>query len=88
MWCRGIPGSGKTVLASLVIDSLREPELTQTYTGLERACSVVAGIYCSYKSPQLIANMLSSLLQQLLLPLDSIPDSCQVDTTSKTFQSL
>ena len=77
MWCRGIPGAGKTVLASLMIDSLREPEMTQNSPRSQQACNGVAGIYCSYKSPQITANLLGSLLQQLLLPLTSISDSDQ-----------
>lgn len=77
MWCGGIAGAGKTVLASLIIDSLREPEMAQNSPESQRACTGVAGIYCSYKSPQPTDNLLGSLLQQLLLPLPSISDSAQ-----------
>ncbi len=72
IWCPGIPGAGKTVLASLIIDSLREPEVARNLPESLHACNGVAGIYCSYKSPQTTENLLGSLLQQLLLPLKSI----------------
>ena len=75
MWCPGIPGAGKTVLASLIIDSLRGPEMTRKCSDPQQACNGVAGIYCNYKSPQTTENLLGSLLQQLLLPLTSISDS-------------
>ena len=75
MWCPGIPGAGKTVLSSLIIDSLREPEATRNLPESQQGRTGVAGIYCNYKSPQTTENMLGSLLQQLLLPLTSISDS-------------
>lgn len=74
MWCHGIPGAGKTILASLIIDSLREPGMIQNAPGSQQACNGVAGLYCNYKSPQTTANLLGSLLQQLLLPLISVSD--------------
>lgn len=56
--CPGIPGSGKTMLASIVIDHL-ERELQNETVG-------VAYIYCSYKSQQTLANLLGSILKQLV----------------------
>lgn len=75
MWCPGIPGAGKTILASLIIDSLRDSEMIQHSPGSQQARNGVAGIYCSYQRPQTTINLLGSLLQQLLLPLTGIPNS-------------
>lgn len=57
LWCYGIPGAGKTVLASLVIEeALRS---SSPSTG-------VAFFYCDYKdgATQDLSNILSSLAQQ------------------------
>lgn len=79
LWCHGIPGAGKTILASLIIDRLRESEVTDYLPGSPSARCGVAGIYCNYKSPQTTPNVLGSLLQQLLLPLSNFSE---VDDTS------
>lgn len=68
MWCQGIPGSGKTILASLVVDDLLSLRLQNPKIG-------VAGLYCSYRDPHELHVMLGSLLQQLVEPLDVIPPS-------------
>lgn len=64
LWCRGIPGAGKTILSSLVIQTLRENHLPEVG---------VAGLYCSYRSPETILNMLGSLVKQLAEPLADLP---------------
>ena len=56
--CPGIPGSGKTMLASIVIDHLER--------NLQNETVGVAYIYCSYKSQQTLANLLGSVLKQLV----------------------
>lgn len=68
LWCYGIPGAGKTIVSSLMIDHLRTVRDDNVSTG-------VAGIYCTYKEPQTIANLLGSLLQQLAERLDELPQS-------------
>ena len=68
LWCRGIPGAGKTILSSLVIESLRENSLPEVG---------VAGLYCSYRNPETILNMLGSLVKQLVKPLANLPDAMQ-----------
>jgi len=68
LWCYGIPGAGKTTMSSLIIDHLR------TLQG-DSPSSGVAGIYCTYKEPQTIANLLGSMLQQLVERLDELPPS-------------
>ncbi|EGO22786.1 hypothetical protein SERLADRAFT_471201 [Serpula lacrymans var. lacrymans S7.9] len=59
LWCPGIPGAGKTVLASYIINHLeknRDNDATVVY------------IYCNYKehSGQTACNLVASLLKQLV----------------------
>lgn len=68
LWCRGIPGAGKTILSSLVIQTLRENSLPEVG---------VAGLYCSYRNPETILNMLGSLVKQLAEPLAHLPVAMQ-----------
>lgn len=60
MWCYGMPGSGKTVLASAVIEEVQK-----------RCCHSVAAayFYCDYKdvTTQDPINILGSLAKQLIL---------------------
>lgn len=63
-WCRGIPGAGKTILSSLVIQTSRE--CNQPGVG-------VAGLYCSYRNPETTLNMLGSLVKQLAESLANLP---------------
>ncbi|EGO03310.1 hypothetical protein SERLA73DRAFT_149665 [Serpula lacrymans var. lacrymans S7.3] len=60
MWCPGIPGTGKTVLASYIINFL-----TEKYNTPDVA---VAYIYCNYKeqSTQTVYDLVASLLKQLV----------------------
>ncbi|KAI1292579.1 nucleoside phosphorylase domain-containing protein [Xylaria venustula] len=70
LFCPGIPGAGKTILTSIVIDDL-EKRLHREIT------SAVAYIYCNYKrrSEQTPENLLSSLLKQLGQTQPSLPHS-------------
>lgn len=60
LWCRGIPGAGKTVLTSIIIDHLMK--------SLEDRNIGVAWIYLNYreKDLQTIENLFASLLRQLI----------------------
>jgi Cdc6-like AAA superfamily ATPase len=60
LFCPGMPGAGKTMMATLVIDRLPRSE-----HGAERP---IAFIYCNYKqqSEQSIEHMLSNLLRQVV----------------------
>ena len=59
MWCNGIPGAGKTILASIVIDRLEQEVMFN-------AEDVLAYVYCSYQNPEHTSlNLLASILQQL-----------------------
>lgn len=58
MWCPGIPGAGKTFLASIVFDKLRE-----LYRGQDIAIFV---LYCNYNDPetQSVQPLIASLVKQ------------------------
>ena len=59
LWCTGIPGAGKTILASIVIDRLEQELMSNTKDGL-------AYVYCSYQNPEHTSlNLFTSILQQL-----------------------
>ncbi|KAJ7481671.1 ankyrin repeat-containing domain protein [Mycena latifolia] len=60
MWCRGMPGAGKTVLASIVVDNLRAT--------LESRSMRAAVIYLNYKETeaQSPSNLLAGLWRQLV----------------------
>ena len=60
MWCPGIPGAGKTFLASIVIEKLRE-----LYRGQNVA---VFMLYCNYNDPetQSVQPLIASLVKQYI----------------------
>ena len=67
LWCPGVPGAGKTVFSSIVLD-----HLANSFNQSEAA---VLGIYCDYKefNQQSTAKYLASLLQQLIIQRGSLP---------------
>ncbi|KAJ7600104.1 ankyrin repeat-containing domain protein [Mycena floridula] len=60
LWCRGDPGVGKTILASVIIDHLQRLVMTPE--------DVVIYIYCEYnrKAEQTSMQLLGSILKQLV----------------------
>ncbi|KAH6847660.1 hypothetical protein B0I37DRAFT_391490 [Chaetomium sp. MPI-CAGE-AT-0009] len=60
LWCPGIPGAGKTILASLIIDNLE-----REHSSPDAICTYV---YCNYtkRQEQTAVALLSSILQQVL----------------------
>ncbi|KAI0121191.1 nucleoside phosphorylase, partial [Xylariales sp. AK1849] len=70
LFCPGIPGAGKTILTSIVVDDLEERFRSETTTA-------VAYIYCNYKrqSEQTLESLLLSLLKQLAQRQPSLPHS-------------
>ncbi|KAI1118679.1 ankyrin [Nemania sp. NC0429] len=58
--CSGPPGSGKTILMSLVIDEIQNIRLSYTHPAVG-----LAYFYFSYKSPTPIRNVALALLEQL-----------------------
>lgn len=67
LWCHGIPGSGKSKLASLIIDSLRH-SLNQNH-------ALVAHVYFDYKDQELqsLEQIAASLLKQLAGACSTLP---------------
>jgi hypothetical protein len=71
LFCPGIPGAGKTILTSIVIDRLSARFQNDTDIG-------IAYVYFNYKQnidKQNVDNLLSSLLKQLSQERPSLPDS-------------
>ncbi|KAI9777066.1 MAG: hypothetical protein M1839_009117 [Geoglossum umbratile] len=60
LWCPGIPGAGKTVLASIIVDYLQQ--------SCGQGNSAATCVYCSYgeQQDQTPTNLVASILQQLI----------------------
>ena len=69
LWCPGIPGAGKTILASTIINHL---ESFPPQNGFS-----LAYLYCNYKErdAQTTSNLVASLLRQLLQQQSDLPDA-------------
>jgi hypothetical protein len=70
LFCPGIPGAGKTILTSIMVDDL--------ITRFQNDSTVsIAYIYCNFqrKDEQKIDDLLASLLKQLAQGQSSLPDS-------------
>jgi hypothetical protein len=70
LYCPGIPGAGKTILTSIVINFLEEkPDPTVG----------IAYVYCSFQRchEQRLENLLASLLKQLVQRQSSVPNSVE-----------
>ncbi|KAJ7840183.1 hypothetical protein B0H14DRAFT_2158627, partial [Mycena olivaceomarginata] len=80
LWCRGIPGVGKTVLASMVVNYLTTKYQTTSNIGL--AC-----IYLNHKETEMQTprNVLSGLWRQLVhdKPLGSLAYKTHAEHTEK-----
>jgi len=67
LWCPGILGAGKTIIASCIINHLK-----CTIVGKE---AVFAFVYCNYKEPdQTAETLVAALVRQLLHYRGDIPD--------------
>ncbi|KAJ7129104.1 hypothetical protein C8R46DRAFT_1331248, partial [Mycena filopes] len=82
LWCRGIPGAGKTVLVSMVVDHLRQGTTART------AC-----IYLNHKETkvQTPANLLTSIWRQLVIggqDISEVRTAYQKHLETKTAPSL
>lgn len=71
LFCSGIPGSGKTILTSIVVEYLRNRfPIEEGYA--------VAYIYCSFKSnEQTCAELVANLLKQVARHLPRVPHNLQ-----------
>jgi hypothetical protein len=78
LFCPGIPGAGKTIMAALVIDHLLRSQHV--------ADEPVTFIYCNYKrqSEQSAKHMLSSILRQIIDIQPGVPKLVQDFYTSHT----
>lgn len=96
LFCPGIPGAGKTILTSIVVDDLYNRFHDNATTG-------IAYVYCNFrrKDEQKIDNLLASLLKQLSQGQFSLPRIVQdlygrcnkhtrpsLDEISRTLQSV
>ncbi|KAI6765005.1 hypothetical protein HG531_012104 [Fusarium graminearum] len=70
LFCPGMPGAGKTILTSIVIDSLNSKFDNDSEIG-------IAYIYCNFRRQheQNIGDLLASVLKQLTQCRSSLPDS-------------
>ncbi|KAH0551181.1 hypothetical protein GP486_007489 [Trichoglossum hirsutum] len=70
LYCSGIPGAGKTILTSIVVDNLCSRYRTNPSIG-------ITYLYCNFrqKHQQKPENLLSSLLKQLVQKRASVPES-------------
>ncbi|KAI1844412.1 hypothetical protein JX266_009506 [Neoarthrinium moseri] len=68
LFCPGIPGAGKTILTSIVVDNLEDRFVTDPTI-------MVAYIYCKFnrKEEQKLEDLMSSLLKQLAGNSPSLP---------------
>jgi Cdc6-like AAA superfamily ATPase len=97
LFCPGIPGAGKTILTSIVVEEL--------ITRFQHDANItVAHLYCNFnrQNEQTYENLLASLLKQLTQGKPSLPESVKllyaqyksrntrpsVDEISKTLQSV
>ncbi|OTB05176.1 hypothetical protein M426DRAFT_31693, partial [Hypoxylon sp. CI-4A] len=71
LFCPGIPGAGKTFITSIVIEDLKR--------FVQKDTIAIAYLYCNFRRAdyQRIENILSSLLQQLVQNLSSLPSDVQ-----------
>lgn len=72
LFCHGIPGAGKTILTSVIIDELTKRFSKDTSTG-------IAYIYCNFREQrkQHVDNLLASLLKQLTGSQSSLLESLE-----------
>jgi Cdc6-like AAA superfamily ATPase len=70
LFCPGIPGAGKTILTSIVVEEL--------FTRFENDANIsIAYLYCNYRRQheQNLEDLFASLLKQFVQEQPSIPDS-------------
>ncbi len=90
-----MPGSWKTILASLVIDTFwlaRDPAGPENIGSLdiwldrsrekEKLLAGIAGVYCSYKTAETVVAILGSVVKQLAEPIVDLPGSV-IDASTK-----
>jgi len=70
LFCQGIPGAGKTILTSIVVDDLSKRYHSDTSIG-------IAYVYCNFRlqGEQKADNLLANLLKQLAQSQSPLPGS-------------
>lgn len=68
LFCPGIPGAGKTVLSSIIIDHLEQVFPNQDEIG-------IAYLFCNYRQQHTLVELYSALLRQAVQRKPSIPES-------------
>jgi hypothetical protein len=73
LFCPGIPGAGKTILTSIVVEDLTTRFRNDKSVG-------IAYLYCNFRRQheQNPEDLIASLLKQLLQKLSSVPDSVKI----------
>ncbi|KJK95155.1 hypothetical protein H633G_00958 [Metarhizium anisopliae BRIP 53284] len=73
LFCHGIPGAGKTILTSVIVDELTKRFSKDTSTG-------IAYIYCNFREQekQNVDNLVASLLKQLTGSQSSVLESLKI----------
>ena len=80
LFCPGIPGAGKTILTSIVVNYLFH-EFRRKEDDIQNDHSIgIAYLYCDFRRPheQTLGNLLLSLLRQLVQRQPSVPDIIRV----------
>lgn len=72
LYCQGMPGAGKTVMTSIIVDCLCQKYAQDPSTG-------IAYIYCNFRwtDEQRPHKLLASILKQLILGCSKIPDGVE-----------
>jgi Cdc6-like AAA superfamily ATPase len=70
LFCQGMPGSGKTIMASIVINHLDTKFKADADIG-------IAYLYCNFRQQYQRSDLLASLLKQLAWRRSIIPESMQ-----------
>ncbi|KAK4244073.1 ankyrin repeat-containing domain protein [Corynascus novoguineensis] len=73
LFCPGIPGAGKTIQTSIVVDDLQVRFRDDVYVG-------IAYVYCNFRrhADQKVENLVSSLIRQLSQDQSSLPECLRI----------
>ncbi|KAH7146905.1 hypothetical protein B0J13DRAFT_441596, partial [Dactylonectria estremocensis] len=81
LFCRGIPGSGKTIMTSLVVEDLLNRAQSGSFhnDSAERGSIGIAYLYCNFRRQheQQAEDLLASLLKQLVKGQNCLPQDVQ-----------
>lgn len=68
LFCSGMPGAGKTILTSIVIDHLEQ-------NFLDDDDSAIAYVYCNFKRREKVEDLIASLLKQIAQARPSLAEA-------------